>query len=61
MPTVTYVAREAQLMQQLAMVGQPKVWILGGARDIFLLQIIQTGCMPYPASYSMDTRTVSQG
>ena len=54
MPTITYVARKAQLIQQLAMVGQPRVWILEGARDIFHLQIIQTGCMVYPASYAMD-------
>ena len=25
MPTITYVARKAQLIQQLAMVGQPRV------------------------------------
>jgi len=38
-----------------------QVQILAGARDVSLLQIIQTGPGAHPASYPVRTRNVCQG
>jgi hypothetical protein len=37
------------------------VRIAVGARDVFLLQNVQTGTWAHPASYSMDTEVLSRG